>query len=96
MFIHFAFNMERVNTTALEEALVCTILVSSAAILHDEECKKRKKRTISVREFLQQRYRYGAHVVTVNALRENDPFSFRRYLRMSCDVYEVTNMCTFW
>ena len=28
-------------------------------------------------------------MVTVNALRENDPHSFRRYLRLCSDVYEV-------
>lgn len=81
--------MERVNTAVLDEALVCTILVTSAAILHEEESKKRKKRSKSVRDFLQQRNMYGAHSVTVNVLREKDPYSFRRYLRMSSDVYEV-------
>ena len=33
--------------------------------------------------------KYGAHVVTINALRENDAHSFGRYLRMSSEVYEV-------
>ena len=33
--------------------------------------------------------KYGAHVVIVNAHREIDPHSFRRYFRMSSDVYEV-------
>ena len=33
--------------------------------------------------------KYGAHVATINALRENDPHSFGRYLRMSSEVYEV-------
>ena len=45
--------MERVNTALLDEALVCTILVTSAVILHDEESKKRKKRSKSDRDFLQ-------------------------------------------
>ena len=43
MFIHFNLAMERVNTAVLDEALVCTILVTSAVILHDEASKKRKK-----------------------------------------------------
>ena len=89
MFIHFNLAMERVNTVVLEEALVCTILVTSAVTLHNEESKKRKKRSKSVRDFLQQRNIYGAHSVTVNVLREKDLYSFRRYLRMSSDVYEV-------
>ena len=33
--------------------------------------------------------KYGAHLATVNALRENDPHSFRRYLQMSSEVYQV-------
>ena len=49
--------------------------------------KKIKKKM--KRDFLQQRNIYGAHSVTVNVLREKDPYSFRRYLRMSSDVYEV-------
>ena len=38
---------------------------------------------------LLDRNKNGAHVVTVNVLRESDPYSFRRYLRMSSDVYEL-------
>ena len=73
----------------VEKALVCTIIASAAAVIKEKERKKRKRRRIWVREFLQQRENHGAHVVTVNALRTNDPYSFRRYLRMSSEVYEV-------
>ena len=74
----------------VEEALICTILVTAASAFQENEVnKKRKRRSIWVRKFIQQRTTNGAHFVTVAALRENDPYSFRRYLRMSSDVYEV-------
>ena len=80
--------MEVQETQALEKALVCTILIASAKIIQDQtNRKKKRKRSTWVRGFLQQRGRHGAHIVTVNALRENDLYYFRRYLRMSSDVY---------
>ena len=75
----------------LKEALICTILLSSAQIIQANK-KKKKNRKVWVRKFLQQRERHGAHIITVNALRENDPYSFRRYLRMSSEVYEVSKI----
>ena len=54
----------------------------------EEEEKRRKRTKISTRMLL-DRNKNGAHVVTVNVLRESDPYSFRRYLRMSSDVYEL-------
>ena len=41
-------------------------------------------------KFLLGSNNYIAHVVTFNALRENDSHFFRKYLRMSRDVYEVS------
>ena len=49
----------------------------------------KKSRKIGTRKLLLVHKKYGAHVVIVNAHREIDPHSFRRYLRMSSDVYEV-------
>ena len=54
-----------------------------------EEEEKRRKRTKIWTRMLLDRNKNGAHVVTVNVLRESDPYSFRRYLRMSSDVYEL-------
>ena len=78
----------------IDEAVICTVLTYTAAYLcHKEENEKRKpKQRTWVREFLKTRQFYGAHVVTVNALQENDPYSFRRYLRMNCDVFEVITL----
>ena len=73
----------------VEKALVCTIIASAAAVIKEKDRKVRRKRRIWVREFLQQRDNHGAHVVTVNTLRTNHPYSFRRYLRMTSEVYEV-------
>ena len=61
----------------MEDGLVCTILACSAAVCYQEEEEKQIKN------------KYGAHVVTANALHENDLHSFQRYLQMSSDVYEV-------
>ena len=73
----------------LEEALVCTLIASTTAVIEEKNREKKKKKRIWVREFLQKRDKHGAHVVTVNALRTNDPYSFRRYIRISGEVYEV-------
>ena len=73
----------------MEFALVCTVLTcSAAACCQEEEEKRRKREKIWTRKFVLDRNKYGGHVVTIKALRENDSHSFRRYLRMSNDVFE--------
>ena len=74
----------------MEDGLVCTILACSAAVCcQKEEEKQRKCREIWTQKFFLDRNKYGTHVVTANALHENDLHSFQRYLQMSSDVYEV-------
>ena len=65
------------DTQIVEDALVCTILACSAAVCCQEEEEERtKRRKLWTRKFLLDRNKYGAHVVTVYALRENDSHSF--------------------
>ena len=67
----------------VEDALFCTILACSAAVCcQEEEEKQGKRRKIWTRKFLLDRSKYGAHVVTVNAIRENDPHSFLNTTKM--------------
>ena len=65
------------DTQFVEDALVCTILVCSAAVCcQEEEEKQRKCRKIWTRKFLLDRNNYEAHVVTDNTLGENGPHFF--------------------
>ena len=64
----------------VEDALVCPILACSATVCCQEEQERRSKCTkIWIQKLLLYGNKYGAHVVTVNALRENDVHSFRRF-----------------
>ena len=74
---------------AVEEVLICTI-IASASVVYGESMKTRKrKRKYWVRDYFRERDQYGAYKLTLEELHLNDPFSFRRYLRMNTHVYEV-------
>ena len=74
---------------AVEEVLICTI-IASASVVYGESMKTRKrKRKYWVRDYFRKRDQYEAYKLTLEKLRLNDPFSFRRYLRMNIYVYEV-------
>ena len=74
---------------AVEEVLICTI-IASASVVYGESMKTRKrKRKYWVRDYFRERDQYGAYKLTFEELRLNDPFSFRRYLRMNTYVYEA-------
>ena len=61
------------NIQIVEDASVCTKLACSAAMCRqEEEEKQRKRRKICTRKFLLNHNKYGAYVITVNALRENE------------------------
>ena len=71
------YRLKMEDIQIVEDALVCTKLAYSAAVYRQkEEEKRRKRRKIWTRKFLLDRNYYGGHVITVNALRENDPHSF--------------------
>ena len=72
---------------AVEEVLICTI-IASASVVYGESMKIRKRK-YWIRDHFRERNQYGAHKLTLDELRLNDPFSFRRYLRMNTEVYEV-------
>ena len=70
-------------------SLRCTI-IASASVVYDESMKTRKrKRKYWVRDYFRDRDQYGTYKLTLEELRLNDPFWFRRYLRMNTHVYEV-------
>ena len=74
---------------AVEEVLRCTI-IASASVVYGESMKTRKrKRKYWVRDYFRERDQDGAYKLTLEELRLNDLFSFRRYLRMNTHVYEV-------
>ena len=74
---------------AVEEVFICTI-IASAIVVYGESMKTRKrKRKYWVRDYFRERDQYGAYKLTLEELHLNDPFSFRRYLRMNTHVYEV-------
>ena len=74
---------------AVEEVLICAIIVS-ASVVYGESMETRKpKRKYWVRDYFRERNQYGAYKLTLEQLRLNDPFSFRRYLRMNIHVCEV-------
>ena len=49
----------------------------------------RRKRKYRVSDYFRERDQYGGYKLTLEELRLKDPFSFRRYLRMSTPVYGV-------
>ena len=78
-------NME--EEKAIAEVLVCSIIAISST-----ECNKpkRRKRKQWVKNYFRERDEYGAYKRILQELKLNDPYAFRRYLRMDTHVYEVT------
>ena len=74
---------------AVEEVLICTI-IASASVVYGESMKTRKrKRKYWIRDHFRERNQYRANKLTLDELGLNDPFSFRRYLRMNTEFYEL-------
>ena len=64
--------------------------IASASTLYGESMKTRKrKRKYWVRDYFRKRDQYGAYKLTLEELRLNYLFSFRRCLRMNTHVYDV-------
>ena len=73
---------------AVEEISICTI-IAFASVVYGESTKRKRKRKYWVRDYFRERDQYGAYKLTLEELHLNDPFSFRRYVRMNTHVYEV-------
>jgi len=84
-FIHLSTTMEE---EAVQEILVCSIIVSSCMVIESTNTKKRKRKCW-VKDYFRERDEYGAYKLTLQELRLKDPYSFRQYLRMNTYVYEV-------
>ena len=72
---------------AVKEVLVCAVIAPSSIIYSESLNPGRRKRKYRVRG--RERDQYGGYYLTLEELRLQDPFSFRRYLRMSTHVYGV-------
>ena len=55
----------------------------------DEQVKKRKKRSILMKPWLEKRLRTSAYQNIFKKLRLKDNEEFRRYLRMNTETYQV-------
>ena len=66
---------------AVEEVLIYTI-IASASVVYSESIKTRKRK-YWVSDYFRKSDQYGAYKLKLEKLRQNDPFSFRRYLRMN-------------
>ena len=75
-------NMEE----AVEEVLVCAVIAPSS-IVYSESLNSGRKR--KYRDYFRERDQYGGYKLTLEELRLKDPFSFRRYLRISTPAYGV-------
>ena len=66
----------------IEEVLVCTIITSSSVIYSDSlnAGKRKRKRKYWIKDYFRERDQLGGYKLTLEELRLNNPFSFRRYL----------------
>ena len=71
------------------EVLCCTIMASASVLFNETQHVGKRKRTCWVKNYFRKRDQYGAYRLTLEELRFQDPYSFRRYLRMDTHVYEV-------
>ena len=75
---------------AVAEILVCSIIASSCMVYRESLSSRKRKRKCWVKDYFRERDQYGVYKLTLQELRLNDPYSFRRYLRMNTHVYEGT------
>ena len=65
------YRLKMEDIQIVDDASVC-LACSVAVCRQEEEEKQRKRRKICTRKFLLNHNKYGAYVITVNALRENE------------------------
>ena len=77
----------------MKEIINKTQVIASAAIIISIVMKKKRKRRIKrrtcwSRAWLQRRHTLGAYNQLLQELRQEDPWSFRNFLRMSEDSFQ--------
>ena len=70
------------ETEAMEEILICSIIAFSY-IVYESLNNRRRKRKCWVKDFFKERDRYGTYKLNFQEFRLNDSYSFRQYLRMN-------------
>ena len=74
---------------AVKEVLIRVIITFASVVYGESMITKKRKKKYWVKDYFRERDQYGAYKLTLEELRLNDLFSFRRYLRMNIHVYEV-------
>eukprot|EP00794_Sanderia_malayensis_P011517 gene11517-biopygen9187 len=80
---------EEASMREVEEVLLCTTIACASIIYVDlvDDTKPRNRR-VWCKDYFRERDERGAYKMTLEELRFSDPFSFRRYLRMSAGNFE--------
>ncbi len=86
---------EEQDNLDLEEALVCTVIACSSIVHASSLENSTRNRKVWCKDYFRERDDFGAYRLTLEELWFNDPFSFRRYLRMSAKNFEVMNFEKF-
>ena len=73
----------------IEEAVACTLIGCASFLYSDSLNQVTRRRTQWCKDFYRERDALGAYKLTMEELIFSDPFSFRQYLRMSTEVFEV-------
>ena len=69
--------------------LLLAVCICQTVTLCQFPFKKRKKRKIWVKEWLRRQETLGAYNNIASELQLQDCYSYRRYLRMNCETFEV-------
>ena len=73
--------------------IVCASLIAASSIvIRNSGKQKRRRRTTWVKGWLKTRAEKGAYNTILNELKLSDFESFRRYLRMNTETFEVRNL----
>ena len=73
----------------IEEVVACTMIGCASILYCDSLDQVTRRRKQWCKDFYRERDTLGAYKLTMEELRISDPFSFRQYLRMSAEVFEV-------
>jgi len=79
------------------QIIAATSILVTGVYLQDElHGKKRRKRSVWVKNWLQRREEKGAYNNILTELRLDDVESFRKYLRMNTDTFQVSTTLFFF
>ena len=82
------------NSFEAEKESLCVVIAVCAATIYKEEKgkKKRKRKRMWTRDIFLNRGTKGAYSLLLQEMRLKDLESFRQYLRMSTDVFQVFDL----